>query len=225
MIKKIVYVGIAVLVISIAVFFIFGGLVSNSISGTTSKSNMTVGAHNYTYMALSAKKQGTIYVMEEGSTQPLNLYLLSSAQLGAFESYVNASKAYSGEGFANMDNINSTDVAINATSFGPYSFYNSNTVQYLVEDNTFGIYSNTLVSSIVLFAPLSESTGLLYSIISIIILLGIIAGVVLIIYGLIKSDRSKADIAPLAPTSEDKAYVDKLYSKSASRKRNRRNAR
>ncbi len=222
MIKRLAYIGLAVLIISIIIFFVFGGVVSNSIASNTNKSNLTIGVHNYSYTTITPKSKGMLYVMEEGSQYPINLYLLNANQLGAFVSYVNASSAHSGAGFEAADNINKTDVALNSTTFGPYSFYNSNETQYLVEDNTYGSYSNTIVQSVVLLAPIKESIGLTYSIISILLLIGIIAGIVILIYGIFKKEKPKDASTVIQPTDDEKAYVDQIYSKSRQKKSKRK---
>lgn len=222
MIKKLAYIGLAILIISIVIFFAFGGIVSNSIANNTNRSNVTIGAHNYTYVTISPKNKGMLYVMEEGSQYPINLYLLNSNQLGAFMSYVNSSSSHSGMGFGSADNINKTNVALNSTVFGPYSFYNSNEIEYLVEDNTYGSYSNTIVSSVVLLAPIKESVGLIYSVISILLLIGIIAGIVILIYGIFKKDKSKDLSTAAQPTSDEKTYVDQIYSKARQKKGKRK---
>lgn len=221
--KKFVFIGIGLLIAAAVLFVLSGYFLTSGFSGSVNYTNIVVGAHNFSYFPVNYNHSISALAVYTVLNKPANLYLLNSSAFLKWDNYMKVNgSAVSGYEYVQRISQNSTYIFNNATfeviplnlKVSKLSANQSGSV-YVVIDNTKGSKSySSSVNATISYVPLSGSTvmlsaGLGYGV----VVLGI-AGIIGIIWGLLKKDDDtlggKSD-AKEDKTKEQKEYLDKLY--------------
>jgi hypothetical protein len=222
--KKILLIGVGLIVLAIILFFISGYLLSNGLGSSIKATNLTVQHGGFSTVPVSYYSNTSAVAIYVISEQPTNLYLLNSTQFTIWNTYMNKNKNASGIKYVRTLGVNSSYIYSNTTlSVLPLNVKNiqvQNTFNnqiYVVIDNSAGSKSTAVnVNATVSYLPLQSSrlaisTGLGY-----VVIIVAITGLAFAIWGAIRKDRKKAAEAALeakgmGKSQKDKDYVDQLY--------------
>lgn len=219
MIKKFVYIGIILIVLAAVLFLTSGYLLSNGISKNVSIANLTVKQYNFSYYPATYYNTSeiAIYVL---ASQSVNIYILNSTTFSIWRNYVTSNKSANGLNYVEQLKVNSTDIFQNKKSLVAPLIVNSSknyskNVLYVVIDNTLGSPStSTPLNASVAVLPLQTSNQIPYEVLGLLSLVCFIAGIILLIYGILKKEQPKLDASGNTVQSKeqkDKEYVDQLY--------------
>lgn len=232
--KKLVYIGVGLLIIAIVLFVISGYLLSGGLSKSIVLTNLTVGAHGFSDVPVIYGNNATalaVYMLVES---PANLYVLNGTTFSTWSNYVKSNKNASGLNYVKTLNVNSSYIFQNKTvevvpiRISKSAAYN-NTLPanklYIVIDNTFGSKStSTPINATVSYLPLDESRLLISAVLGYGVIIIGIAAIIVIIYGFIKKDPNQGMPTtiggkPVAKNQNEKDYVDQLYKGVKTKKR------
>lgn len=219
MIKRFIYYGLVMIIIAVALFFGSGYLFSNGIGKSITINNFTVRPDNFTYLPISYTNSSevAIYVI---TNKPINVYLLNGTVYSAWRSHMVATRNASGISYLQQFHLNSSQVFKNSSFAIIPLIVNtsrnlSSNVVYVVMDNTFGSRSfNSSVNATLSYFPLHTSKLLSYELTDVFALLVLLSGIIVIIWGLVKTrgpkvgDNTEKD---LPKDEKEKTYVDQLY--------------
>ncbi len=221
--KKLVLIGLALLIVAVVLFILSGYLLTKGFAGNISFTNLTVSAHNFSYAPVTYNRSTSAVAVYAVISSPTNLYLLNGSMFVRWYGYMSANKsAVSGYEYAQRIDSNSVYLFKN-TSFEliPLNLKvapianNSSGRLYVVVDNTKGSKSyDTHANATISYVPLNTSTVLLSAGLGYGVLILGIAGIIIIIWGLLKKDgeTKKGNKTGKNEVSEDqKAYLDQLY--------------
>ncbi len=245
--KKIVYIGLGLIVLSIIVLLLSSGTTSSlsqSLQSSFLTQNITVQAHNFASIQLNATNSSYIFVIGV-MNNPANFYLFNSSAYSKWTSYIQTANSPSGltkaislEGngvsiiYRNQTNVSipSGTGFVQTTPF--YAISNQSMFRkgtyYAVIDNTNGSASeaNPVKASFVYLPPITNQSlasgpfssfskqlnqEILYGLAFFIL---IAAGIIVLIYGLIKKPKTPGGGQPSQQKVNPKAdqqYVDNLY--------------
>ena len=238
--KKIVYIGILLFILAVAVFiaytYIGSSVFSNAVTKVLTTSNLTISAGSFSYAQVStANSTGDLIVAF--SSGKVNMYLFNFSTFSAWSGYIRSNTSASGISYARSIASNGSVVEnnVNASEFlltGNLSLSRPNVsvrniryfngTAYVVMDNTKGSdsYDSTLRAVVSYFGLTQANIGAYASIgteaailIAAIIALGI-AAIILIVYGLMKSEPGSAFGTGLRGGGREQAskgYIDELY--------------
>ncbi|MCL5430306.1 MAG: hypothetical protein M1504_02405 [Candidatus Marsarchaeota archaeon] len=246
MIKKIVYIGVILIVAAAVVLLISGASAGGVVSGLknlTKMQNFTVNGGAFAYLPLQSVNSSLLAVGV--LNHKVNVYLLNSTAFPLWENSVSNTLApgggnglYSalqleGKG-AFLIYENATNVTIPANlqlgnfSASPalYALNESlykNGMYYVVVDNTHGSasYSNQVIANFLYLLPPTNSTsaatiynfnstlGTLF-ILGVVFIVLLVAGIIVIAYGLLKKRQPTAE-TPTVKGGPTKEEVDRLY--------------
>lgn len=250
--KKLIYIGLALLVISFVLLISAGSLITSTASSLLAEKNVTAGASSFTYVQAALNNQTAVFGMVTAT--PVNFYLFNSSGYLAWTSDVYSSNSPSGykaalslEGAGLLygySNTKSATVPYAAAIDNGTPFYQSNTLAglvtgtyYLVVDNTNGSASaaSAVKATIVYPSPtaLQSSSSATASTIEIIasgagFFILLIAGIVLVVYGFIKKNPMLPGVQPIQPKQKGDMtdeQIDQLYKniKKKSQRKGRKN--
>lgn len=214
-----IYYGLAMIILAAALFFGSGYLFSNGIGKTLAVKNFTVGADNFTSFPINYTNASelAVYVI---SAKPINVYLLNITTYHLWSSHMLSAKSDSGVGYAQQLGVVSNDIfknssfAIIPVLVNSSKNYSKNRV-YVVMDNTFGSHSfNGSVNTTLSYFPLHSSKLLVYELLDVLAFVILIAGIIIIVWGLVRSGEPKMKEEmdkPLTKDQKQKEYVDQLY--------------
>ena len=223
--KKIVFIGIGLLVAALILFLLSGFLLTNGLGSSTKLVNLTVKADNFAVVNIAFSGNTSALAVYAISESPINLYVLNNSALSEFEAYITANRNASGISYIHNLNVNSSYIFTNSMlSIVPISVGSASTRSVfpgnrvnVVLDNTFGSksVSNTINAS-VSYLPLRSSRLIASAALGYAVLILGIVGIILIVYGLVKKDESKsgpqgAGGGKASKAQQDKEYVDRLY--------------
>ncbi|MDE1869502.1 MAG: hypothetical protein KGH71_00765 [Candidatus Micrarchaeota archaeon] len=217
--KRIILIGIIVMVAS----FVIGAIaLPNALMGISNFSNQSISllpAHN-TYLPYFINETGFI-VLGYQSSQNLNFYFANASAFLILQNYMNSTLTLSQwatrlQGNGVLESIPNSKIGI-----FPYSQFSSSNAapqgSYIVENasilpagNYYAIFQNTGNSSATVNVTSNVSTnisskgGYIFGI-GILIFVLFVAGIIIIVYGIVKRPK----IAPEQETSQQK--VDELY--------------
>jgi hypothetical protein len=220
--KKLVYIGIVLLIIAIILFGLSSYILGNSLKSNILTRNVTIGPGNYTYLQVNEAKGSVVLALSILLNNSANAYLLNVSQFSNWDNYMMAHRNASGIAYASTI-VNSSYIYPNITQkVVPVLLKGNqtNSTGYLVIDNGKGSPSTSMsVEGIISYIPLNSSAVLLTAGLGWgVIILGI-AAIIVIVYGAIKSDEPKEVAAPALPggntktlkDQKDQEYVDNLY--------------
>lgn len=220
MIKKMVYYGLAMLVLAAVLFFGSGYLFSSGLGKSITLNNFTIGADNFSSYPITYTNASevAVYVI---ATKPINTYLMNSSDYLSWSSHMLSTRNSSGLSYAEQLGISTNDIFKNASlTVIPLLVNSSANVSknkfYVILDNTFGSHSfNSSVNATVSYFPLHTSKLIVYELLDVLAFVILVAGIIILIWGLVKTNEPK--VAPVSTTGKptksqkDKEYVDQLY--------------
>jgi hypothetical protein len=218
--KKLVFIGLGLLVIAIVLFILSGYVLSKGFSKGVNLTNLTVMANGFSYLPITYNGSVSAVAIYAILNNPANLYLLNSSSFSKWYNYMNLNgSAVSGYQYAQHIGINSSYLYKNASlEVIPVNLKaGSNTGNYsggiyLVIDNTKGSKSSAMqVNASVSYIPLVASTVLVSAALGYAVLILGLAGVILIIWGLLKKDETVRSTEGKGATAGQKEYLNKLY--------------
>lgn len=220
--KKLVLIGVGLLVVAVVLFVLSGYLLTKGFSGNINFSNVTVGAHNFSYTSIRYNKSSSAVAIYALLGSPANLYVFNSSTFTRWYGYMSVNKlSANGYQYAQTIDANSIYLFSNATiqviplNFKNYPItVNGSSSLYVVIDNTAGSKSAaTPVNASVSYIPLNTSTVVTSAALGYGVLISGLAGIILIIWGLVKKDEQDKIKGPdkKAVSSDQKKYLDKLY--------------
>lgn len=229
MLKKITYIGVALMLIALVVIIVTALLLNHTIGSKLERYNLTVGAHNYTYVKI-VQNTTLVSMVYEVSSGPSNLYVVNSSVLAGMKAYLSGNPSASAYSYITSAKVDPNDTQLNSTHAAvtlynlPSKAANKTDVLYVVLDNTKGSSSATsALNATVLFVKFNPSAGIAYSLTYIVCIIVFIAGIVVTVYGLLKKDSVVGDVTkPMG--KDDQEYIDSLYKnvdKGKTRKRHR----
>jgi hypothetical protein len=203
MMKNYLYAGVAILAISIVLFFATSQFVT--IGSPTQSVNVTALQGGIAYVPIHMNASSVAVVGVEAAAN-VNIYLLNQSVFSGLVSYLSANSMRSGYAYVSNAMVSANDIFLNSsTTF--ISVYqatqneSSNYTDYAVVDNSRGSYStNSSVFAIVVYKSYNYSSSLNGSLVFLIPVAGIILGLALIVYGAIKKP-----IEEIAPVEEPKS--------------------
>jgi hypothetical protein len=220
--KKLVFIGIGLLVLAVILFVLSGYLLTKGFSGNISFNNITIGAHNFSYSAIHYNKNSSAMAVYALLGSPADIYVFNSSTFTRWYAYMNPNKSVgNGYHYASSIDANSAYLFSNATiQVIPLDFKNypvptnGSGSLYIVIDNTGGSKSaGTHVNASISYIPLNTSTVVTSAAVGYGVLISGLAGIILIIWGLLKKDEQEkvkgADKDKV--TSDQKRYLDQLY--------------
>jgi hypothetical protein len=242
--KKFIYIGLLILFIALVIFIalIIESPFSGAISKIVTTYNLSAGSGGFYDVPLSTSNsiRSMIYVALNGSA---NVYLFNTSTFAAWSSRVQgnasadglASARSLGTGIGSLiesnvnisqitltDNLSATKVNGSVAGFGGF-----NGTAYVVIDNTKGSRSsNGVVRGVIVYLGLTQSNlGTYESIGAEVLVAGIaeialgIAGIVLIVYGVMKKAPEAAEYPGGAKGAASKEYIDSLYKNVGKKKK------
>lgn len=226
--KKILLIGVMLLVVAIVIFFISGYLSTNGVKNNIAVRNFTIKPDSFAYLPITYKSNTSVLAIYAILSQPTNIYLLNQSTFLQWSKYIGANTTASGLKYVESLGVNSSYIQtnqsiavlpLNAKSVRVANYFEQQTV-YIVVDNTPGSKSsasglNATISSL----PLSSSSILGYAALGYGVILLAIAAVIVIIWGVFRKPKVVAMPTTAAPTNNkklskeqrDKEYVDRLY--------------
>lgn len=223
MIKKFVYYGLALIVIAIVIAIVSGYLLNSKVSGSVSSANITVNAGSFAYVAIPSGNYTALaaYVIMANST---NIYVMNGSTFSKWSSYLSLNRSASGLSRAQALGVNSSYIFEDKRSVytqlftQPGNSSNSSlNSMYVVIDNTPGSNSSKIsVDGVITYIPLQLSSLVIYEVPMILALVVGVAGLIVIIYGLVKKggqDLLNAMQPNDGMTREqrDKEYLEQIY--------------
>jgi hypothetical protein len=219
MIKKFVYIGLVMILIAVIMGISAGYLLTNSATKQLSASNLTINPNSFADLPIQTHNSTAlaIYSIADNLT---NLYLLNSTTFSKWSSYMFVHRNASGLDYVESLGVNSSDIFKNKsnvyTQVLQTSSSNAASVEYVVIDNTPGSASSKIpVNATVTYIPLQLSSLVVYEIPVIIGFIVGVAGIIIIIYGILK--RRPETVAGIpkdgsgTKDEKEKAYVEQLY--------------
>lgn len=233
--KKIVLIGVALLVLAIVFLAIDSTIGIGGSKPTTS--NFTVGADNFSYLPVEYNSSIAILAIETLLSSPTNIYILNGSAFSAWSSRIKGNSSADGLAYIEKMGVNSSYVASNRSiATIPISLEGNKVLQnnltlnkiYVVIDNTHGSKSyatqvNATVSYLTIVSTKVSSTLAISLVFSVGFILLLVAGIIVIVYGILKKDVENAAQGAAkgvsAKEQKDKEYVDQLYKGIKSKKK------
>ncbi len=217
MIKKFVLIGVILVIAAIVVFFLTSYLLTNSLGGKITMLNSTVAAGGYHEVRINYTNSTTIIALYTLISAPINLYVMNASAYSEWSGYMAANANASGVSEAGRLNLGAQGLFTNKTAgmvpietngVGGQGTQGS---VYVVMDNTHGSTSSAeSVNATLWYVPVEKSGILISAAIGYSCFILGIAGIILIIYGLVKKGK-QAEEQKAEKEKSDKAYVDRLY--------------
>ncbi|MGC8478683.1 MAG: hypothetical protein ACP5NE_02015 [Candidatus Micrarchaeia archaeon] len=231
--KKVVYSGIIIIIVGIAVLLLSGSMARSILPIT--QSNFTVAKSSYVAMPTNITNSSRFFMIFESKSYT-NLYLLNTSAYAEWHSYINGNKNASGLSkaltlkgkgaeaiFANVI-IATFPILANKTSEALY-YSNISKVPpgnyYIVIDNTNGSKSSAeSFNATVLLPEISFLSGKTngnsslteLAVLGLVMITLFILGLVLVVYGLISKPKTTPGILNVEPGDRvSNEYIDELY--------------
>ncbi len=221
--KKFVYYGLVLIVVAIVLALISGYLLNGKVSKSITSVNVTVNSGSFTDVAIGGGNYSAIavYMIMENNT---NMYLMNGSTFAKWSNELEANKSSSGLSIARALGINSSYVFVDKRDVytqlltQPSSGLNSSlSGTYVVIDNTAGSNSTAIgFNGQVTYIPLQLSSLLVYEIPMILALIVGLAGLIVLIYGIVKKGEQALASTVLTTDGKtkeqsDKEYIDQIY--------------
>ncbi len=234
--KKFIYVGIVLIIVAFALLIVASSMLSSTIGSLFTEKNLTVGSAAFSYLQVPLSNQSAIVAM--ASHAPVNFYIFNYTGFSMWSSTVYSGNAPSGYSTAlslegagllyGYKNAVSATVPYTSSIDNVTPFYQTNvtplsaanSTYYAVVDNTNGSASSAeRINATILYqskpssltqGQTASALGVLAAGVGFFILL--IAGIVLIIYGLVKKQPQVPGMpAPQQKGNMSEEQIDQLY--------------
>lgn len=221
--KKIVYIGLALIAIAIASFFISGSLLGSTIRNAILAENLTVQAGGYTSLPLVLGNQ-SVLVVQAALNKPAYIYIFTNATFTKWVSGSKATKNFSGIAYAKLIAPNNSFVGnpvavaelVYPKNLSMLSSAANRSIDVVVDNTNGSPSSNSVISGQLEWVQVGAGAVGPYQIINVINVLLFISGIIIAIYGAIKKSPEAA--ATIGNTSKDATpnkanqdYVNELY--------------
>jgi len=234
--KKFIYYGLALIIIAIVLALVSGYLLNSKVSGSISSTNVTVNSGSFAYVAIPGGNYTALalYMIMANST---NMYVMNGSTFSKWSGYLGSNGGASGLARAQALEVDGNYIFVDKRSVYTQLFTQQSSAQnssmnsvYVVIDNTPGSNSSKIsVSGLVTYIPIKLSSLLVYEAPVILAIILAIAGLIVIIYGLVKKGAQNLGNA-LQPNDgktkeqHDKEYLEQIYKgvDSDKKKRNRK---
>ncbi len=232
--KKFVYYGLLFIIIAIVLALVAGYLLNSKVGGSVSSTNVTANAGSFAYVQIPGGNYTALalYMVLANNT---NMYVMNSSTFSEWSGYLGANSSASGLSRARALGLSGNYTFVDKRSVYTQLFTGNGSSSsmngaYVVIDNTPGSNSSKIaVSGIVTYIPIKLSSLLVYEAPVILAIILAIAGLIVIIYGLIKKGAQNLGNA-LQPNDgktkeqHDKEYLEQIYKgvDSDKKKRNKK---
>ena len=230
MIKKFAIIGVVLIILA----FVVGGIgasLTNPLSVFVQK-NITVTADNYSYLNIAVPAHAD-FIFEARAASPVNFYVLNSSAFAKWSSLANISSGISSavsleSAGALVIEPNITDITfpLSSNSTSSYVAPESEILNFshdyyfvfqnpsILLDNVTAIYLPPITNASLRTDSKLRNLVYSYGAISVAVILVLAAGVIVLIYGIVKKPK-QISIDPgtgkLKGDEPDKAYIDTLY--------------
>jgi hypothetical protein len=202
MIKNYLYAGAVLVVIAVVAFYIVAGYITSG--SPTSITNVTVlGGHIQDVPILVNSSQ--ISIIFVFATNLTNIYFLNQSMFNGLSSYISGNSLHSAYSYVSAQGLNKSDAFIsNNTAVKEINQVEAKNVTpsyyiYAVVDSTPGSPSyNGIVNASVVYKSYSYGDWISHSGEALVAVVALIAGVALLIYGVVKKPKYEAE-APENP--------------------------
>ena len=220
--KKIVYIGLALIVIAIASFFITGALLGGSLRNGLMSENLTVQAGSFASLPLVLGNQSVV-VVQASLSAPAYVYVLNNATYLRWAAQSRYAKNFSGLAYAKSiapnGTITNSAVTLAELVYPKNLSYASSVANRSIDvvvDNTNGSpSSNTAITAQLTWLQTSANVVGPYEIADVACVVLFIAGIIVAIYGAIKKRPESATTAAAGKDASQgaasQAYVNELY--------------
>lgn len=227
MIKKLVYIGIAVMIIAAVVIFGSGLLFKNSLGKNLSTTNATVQPDSFADIPISNYNSNTLllYVLTSNYT---NIYVLNTSTFSAWSGYVMSHGNASGYAYVEGLHVNSSYVLQDKNSaVVPIPPANGTRNLYVVIDNTPGSKSSgSSITAFISYVPLESSSVIIYGLAEVVAFIVLGAGLIVMIYGALKKGAPRPEDIMAASNNpkeqKQNEYVNQLYKDVGKKKKNKK---
>ncbi|MGC8651695.1 MAG: hypothetical protein ACP5UH_00365 [Candidatus Micrarchaeia archaeon] len=231
--KRVVYAGLLLLVIAIAVLAVSNGEAQNAIKKNISITNVTVLNDSFYAMPLHAINTTYITYVSVDANNALNEYLFNASTFGLWKTAMLGNSSASGIHYARLLDIGNRSLIYtnNAVMSAILQQNSSSAYAYLVVDNTPGSNSSAMKVPVrIMVLPASESMLFPYAAGDVTGVIILLASIVIIIYGLIRKQKAYAQQEGSTATStkgasDESAYIENLYKSIESKKKSRKGKR
>lgn len=223
--KKIVLIGVALLIVAIILFFVSGYLSTSGVKENVRASNITVKADGYTYLPVSYRSNLSVLAVYALLSGPTNFYLFNQSTYQKWSTYMNSNSSANGYNYAVslgvnkaylQQNVSVTVLPLDVKEPVVNDYFQQ--LIYVVVDNTHGSKSESqTINATLSYLPLSNSSVVGFAALGYATVLLGLASIILIIWGALKKPKVVAvpGTAPKSKVStkeqQQKEYVDRLY--------------
>ncbi|MDE1871169.1 MAG: hypothetical protein KGI06_02930 [Candidatus Micrarchaeota archaeon] len=220
--KKLVFIGLGLIAVAVAMFLLSGYLLSSGLGNNIQLTNLTINAGGFSYVPISYGRNISALAIYAVMGKPANLYILNNSTFNSWRSYVVANSSASGIKYMLRSGINSSYIYRNTTlevipirlSSTPYS--SASGKLYIVVDNTPGSSSsNVPVNASISYIQLHSSNLLTSAALGYGVFIIGISGIIILIWGFVKKgepgDGKDSKDEAKSKEQKDKEYVEQLY--------------
>lgn len=218
--KKLALIGIVLIIAAVILFVLSGYLLSSGVGNNIKLTNLTISPGSFSYVPIDYGGNISALAIYAVMQKPTNLYILNNSTFNSWDTYVNGNASASGITRVQDLGVNSSHIFKNATlevipirlSNSPHSNISGTT--YVVIDNTQGSNSSNIrFNASISYVELHSSNLLLSAALGYAVFIIGIAGIIILIWGLVsKAPEPKGtDEEQKTKEQKDKEYVDKLY--------------
>jgi hypothetical protein len=218
--KKLVFVGVGLLLAAVVLFIISGYILSSGFKKNVNLTSLTINADDFSYAQLSYNSSIAGIAIYALMSSPSNLYLLNSSLFTQWYDYMNQNRSVAdGYQYARHIGVNSSYLFRNVSlQVIPVNLRSGSVPKnfsgklYVVVDNTQGSKSSaTSLNATLSYIPLGGSTIWTSAALGYGVLILGLAGIIIIIWGLVKKDEPGNLGGKDEAAKSQKEYVDKLY--------------
>jgi hypothetical protein len=236
MIKKFVYSGVLCVVIALVAFLSVSVALSGSTMGKLPNENLTVPARNYSYLLINTS-DASMAVASASLSSAINIYVFNATDFGLWRLNAESANSVGGLDYARtLYHGNSTFISANTAFMMPENVSrviakgSNSSYVYVVMDNTNGSASfGRPVTAKIVYLVLNPATNAKYHslamdqlYLSFAAFALLLVGMVLAVYGAMKSAKSAPAYVPTGKEAKNKAYIDSLYKNIESGKGNKK---
>ncbi|MDE1868822.1 MAG: hypothetical protein KGH60_02545 [Candidatus Micrarchaeota archaeon] len=217
--KKIIYIGLALIAIAIASFFISGSLLGSSIRNGIMAENLTVHQGSYASLPITMANR-SVLVVQASLSKPAYIYIFNNVTFSRWVSGMNTVKNFSGISYARLilpnnsfiGNPSSLAELVYPKNLSALSSAENRSIDVVVDNTNGSPSSNGTVAAQLEWVQVGASAIGPYQIVNVINILLFIAGIIVVAYGAIKKRPEAQGGKPgdgKANVSQE--YVDALY--------------
>lgn len=235
MMKKLVYSGLLLILISIIIFFAANFALSGNMASNFPSKNITLPSDSSSYMLLNTSDAPTS-IVSAALSSAVNLYVFNTSNFDLWQHHMASNASANGLKYAqSLYPANSSFIfantalllPANASGVLPKNKLYNNSIYFVIDNTNGSSSSNKTVNAKVVYLVLDSAILTRYRSLAnnqmyagIIALALFIAGIVTIIYGLVKADVQGPSVqVPTSKKAASKDYIDSLYKNVSKQKR------